>query len=157
MFLRLPRSTRVAPLLFQWEKTWAVVMPRLDLIPNPGEGNAPGHCFVSLLLQDILDQNSLSNNSQFFAGAGASLAEIGMGTCWRIFHGLMGVRLLPISKRQEMLGGTQIFCKSTIKPGLRAHPRGKSQGMICHRTEPQRSFSLHPSPVRLWVWNTRIP
>nr|XP_041572144.1 uncharacterized protein LOC115495267 [Taeniopygia guttata] len=38
-----------------------------------------------------------------------------------------------------------------------AHPRGKSQGMIFHGTQPPCLFSLHPSPVGVWMWKSRIP
>lgn len=68
---------------------WAVLVPRLDLIPDPGEGDAPGHCFgpaptghpgSKFPFQPFLG----------FAGVVATLAEDGMGLSCRTFPWIKG-------------------------------------------------------------------
>lgn len=136
---------------------------------------------LSLLLQDILDQKSLSNNSHFLPVQGHFSLKLGWGCAGELFHGLRGSQVTPDFQRQEMLGGAQIFWKSTIKPG-RAHgtstrkipgnyfPWDRTTALVFLASrssgrvdvEQQNSTILEQDPdsqAGVWVWReiTRIP
>lgn len=64
-------------------------MPRLDLIPNPREGDAPGHCFGPAPTGHLGSKFPFQK-LPVFTDAGATLAAIGMRLSWRTFPWIKG-------------------------------------------------------------------